>query len=226
MEITWVKGSMSWFWIKAGGKNIHIDPSYTPKGQDYGPETGQKADLILITHSHGDHFQEKTINELKGRTTIIVAPGKVAKKFGPSFSGIVAELGIEHDVGWAKVKAVPAYNLGLKGHIFHKKGQCVGYLITVEGKTLYHAGDTAFIPEMRQFGPVDLAMLPIGGTFTMDVDEAAEAAKAIGAKWVVPMHNLKTPVSDLKTRLENDPSIQVILAEHGKPFEPFPTSSH
>jgi L-ascorbate metabolism protein UlaG (beta-lactamase superfamily) len=221
MEITWVKGSMSWFWIKIGGKNIHIDPSYTPKRETPGDELKDNADLILVTHAHGDHFQEGTLNALKGDGTIIIAPAKVVKRIGVLGQIQVAEIGKEQDLGWVRVKPVYAYNLGLKGHIFHKKGQCVGYLITVEGRTLYHAGDTGLIPEMKELSDIDLAMLPIGGTFTMDVDEAAEAARTMRAKMVVPMHNLKTPVSELKERLENDKGIQVILAEQGTPFQPF-----
>ncbi|MGD0818656.1 MAG: MBL fold metallo-hydrolase [Methanomassiliicoccales archaeon] len=220
-ELTWIKGSTSWFWIQAGGKNIQIDPSYYPKGQAHGPEMKEKADLILITHSHGDHFQKATVEDLKSDTTVIIAPPNVAKKLMPSTKVIVAEPGKERDIGWAKINVAYAHNLGLKGHILHKKSKCVGYLLTVEGKTIYHAGDTDFIPEMKQLGQVDLALLPIGGTFTMDVDAAAEAAKAIGVKRVIPMHNLKTPVSELKTRLERNPEIQVILAEPGKPFQPF-----
>jgi L-ascorbate metabolism protein UlaG (beta-lactamase superfamily) len=221
MELTWVKSSTSWFCIKSSGKNIHIDPSYYPKGHSRGPEMNEKADLILITHSHGDHFQRETVDDLKGAGTIIIGPEKVARKLTGMENVKIAEPGQEHDLGWAKVKAVHAYNLGLKGQIFHKKGKCVGYLLQVEGKTVYHAGDTALIPEIQQLGHVDLALLPIGGTFTMDVDAAAEAARAIGAKYVVPMHNLKTPTSELKIRLEKNPEIQVILAEPGRPFEPF-----
>ena len=220
MEFVWVNGSMSWFWIKAEGRNIHIDPSYYPKGQVHGPEMEQKADLILITHSHPDHFQKKTVELLKGDGTIVIAPSKVAQKRAPSKTTI-AELGKEEDLGWAKVKPVYAYNLGLKGHIFHKKGACVGYLLTVGGKTIYHAGDTEFIPEMRELGHVDLALLPIGGTVTMDADAAAEAARAIGAKHVVPMHNRSKPTSELKTKLQNDLNIDVVLAEKGKAFDPF-----
>jgi L-ascorbate metabolism protein UlaG (beta-lactamase superfamily) len=221
MEMTWVKGSNSWFWIKFGGKNIHIDPSYTPKRQAAGDEVKEKADLILVTHAHGDHFQEKTLNFLKGDGTIVIAPAKVVKKLGPSGQVRIAEIGEEQDLGWVRVKPVYAYNPGLKGHIFHKKGQCVGYLLTAEGRTLYHAGDTGLIPEMKELNGVDLAMLPIGGFVTMDVDEAAEAARTMGAKLVVPMHNHKIPVSGLKVRLQNAQGIQVILAEPGKPFEPF-----
>ena len=120
-----------------------------------------------------------------------------------------------------KVKAVYAYNLGLKGHIIHKKVACVGFLVVVDGKTIYHAGDTDLIPEMKQLGQVDLAMLPIGGGPTMDAEKAAEAAIAMGAKHVVPMHNHRKPLVELKTRLEKNPEIQVILAEKGEPFEPF-----
>ena len=120
MEITWVKGSNSWFWIHANGKNIHIDPSHR-RGSMEGPEMVEKADLILITHSHGDHFQRKTLDKLTGKATVIIAPAKVAKKLGTTNHLIVVAPGEEHDLGWVKVKAVHAYNLGLKGHIIHKK---------------------------------------------------------------------------------------------------------
>jgi L-ascorbate metabolism protein UlaG (beta-lactamase superfamily) len=221
MEITWVDSSTSWIRIRSGGKVIHIDPSYTPKGHHQGPEMNEKADLVLITHSHGDHFQKETVEALVGRSTLIITPKKVATKLGPSQQTVVTGPGKEHDIGWVKVRAVDAYNLGLRGHIFHKKGVGVGYLLTIEGRTIYHAGDTDLIPEMRQLGNVDLALLPMGGTFTMDADSAAEAARVIGAGYAVPMHNLRTPTSELKARLLNSSDINVIIAEPGKPFELF-----
>ena len=217
MEITWVKGSNSWFWFKFEGKNVHIDPSYTPKGQSPGVEMGEKADLILITHSHGDHFQKKTVEALRTDATVVMAPAKVAGKLGPARS-TVAVPGQELDLGWAKVRAVHAYNLGLKGHFLHVKGKCVGYLLTIGEKTIYHAGDTELIPEMKELGHVDMAILPIGGMVTMDVDEAAEAARIIGAATVVPMHNHGTPCSDLQARLAGDTRVSVQLAEPGKSF--------
>ncbi len=221
MELTWVDGSTSWFWIRTGGKNIHIDPSYYPKGHARGPEMEEKADLVLVTHSHFDHFQKQTIHDLLGPNTIVIGPGNVVRKLGGIENVKIAEPGAEHGLGWVKIKAVHAYNLGLKGYFMHRKSRCVGYLVTVDGKTIYHAGDTDHIPEMKQLGHVDLALLPIGGTFTMDADGAAEAAKAIGSGLIVPMHNLKTPTIELKTRLDKDPEIQVILADHGRPFTPF-----
>lgn len=220
MEITWVKGSNSWFWIHANGKNIHIDPAHR-RGSIFGPEVVEKADLILITHSHGDHFQKKTLNHLTSNATVILAPSNVARKLGTTNHVIPVVAGEVHDLGWVKVRAVHAYNLGFKGHIIHKKVACVGYLLELEGKTIYHAGDTDLIPEMKQLGQVDLAMLPIGGGPTMNAEEAAGAAIVMGAKRVVPMHNHRKPLEELKTRLEKNPEIQVILAEQGKPFEPF-----
>ena len=95
---------------------------------------------------------------------------------------------IQHDD--VIIKAVHAHNIerGNSTRKQHKKGEGLGYLITLAGKTIYHAGDTDFIPEMRELGIVDAAMLPIGGTFTMDIGEAVAAAIAINPKVVIPLH--------------------------------------
>jgi L-ascorbate metabolism protein UlaG (beta-lactamase superfamily) len=221
MELIWVEGGNSWFRIGSGGKVIHFDPAYSPRRHVHGPELDGEADLILITHSHGDHFQKMTVQALAGDSTVIIAPAKVARKLPTKGQVIVTGPGHEHDLGWARIRTVHAYNHGLKGHIFHKKGACVGYLLTVEGRTIYHAGDTELIPEMSELGHVDLALLPIGGTFTMDADSAADAAKVIKAPLVVPMHNLRTPTNELAIRLKGTPDVRVVVAEHGKPFDPF-----
>jgi len=92
----------------------------------------------------------------------------------------------------------------------HHKGEGVGYLLTVNGKTIYHAGDTDFIPEMRGLGDVDVALLPIGGTFTMDIEEAIEAVVAIKPKIVIPMHYLKANPQEFKKKLEAKSNIKVI----------------
>jgi L-ascorbate metabolism protein UlaG (beta-lactamase superfamily) len=95
---------------------------------------------------------------------------------------------VSHD--GVSIQAVPAYNTehGSSTHKQYRKGQSVGYLIAMEGRRLYHAGDTDFIPEMRELGEVDIAFLPIGGKLTMDISEAVEATIAISPGAVVPIH--------------------------------------
>jgi L-ascorbate metabolism protein UlaG (beta-lactamase superfamily) len=119
-----------------------------------------------------------------------------------------------------QVKAVEAYNQikSSTGKIWHLKGSGVGYLITVEEKRIYHAGDTDFIPEMKQLGHVDLALLPIGGTYTMDLNAAVQAALAIQPQVVIPMHHLKANPQEFKIEIEAKSDIQCAVMQIGEPF--------
>ncbi|MDD1764419.1 MAG: MBL fold metallo-hydrolase, partial [Candidatus Methanomethyliaceae archaeon] len=130
--------------------------------------------------------------------------------------------GEEATVGNVKVKAFHAYNIKRfrsSGVPFHPKGYGVGYLITVEGNRIYHAGDSDFIPEMKKVGPVDVALLPTGDTYTMNNAEAAEAAIAISPRIVVPMHRLSTNPADFKKRVEGRSSIKVVLLREGEEIQ-------
>jgi L-ascorbate metabolism protein UlaG (beta-lactamase superfamily) len=95
----------------------------------------------------------------------------------------------------------------------------VGYLISFEGKTLYHAGDTDYIPEMRQFEKVHIALLPSGGTYTMDNEEAAEAALIISPDIVLPMHRWDSDTEVFKKKIESKSEIKVIILEPGQQIE-------
>jgi len=100
----------------------------------------------------------------------------------------------------------------------HHKGDCVGYLITLKGKTIYHAGDTDFIPEMKELRDIDVALLPIGGTFTMDIQEAVEAAIAINPYVVIPMHHLKANPQEFKKKVEAKTNIKVVPLKIGEVY--------
>ena len=163
LKITWL-GHAS-FKIKNQEMVIYLDP--------FKISFGEKADLILVTHDHFDHLDEKSINVLKKEKTEILIGGKDIKE------------GEEKEIKGIKIKAVPAYNLVKP---FHPKGKGVGYVIEIEGKKIYHAGDTDKIPEMAELKDIDLALLPIGGTYTMNEFEAAEAVKMFFPKKVIPMH--------------------------------------
>lgn len=170
VEITYLKHAG--FKIK-GSKVLYIDPYEITEGFE-------KADLILVTHDHFDHLDMKSIKRLSRSDTTVVTPkGCVIKGF-ESFSLDERD---EKIVKGVKIRTVPAYNINKP---FHKKGG-VGYVIEIDNVSIYHAGDTDRIPEMKEI-EVDVALLPIGGTYTMDLREAVEAAKDIKAKLYIPMH--------------------------------------
>jgi L-ascorbate metabolism protein UlaG (beta-lactamase superfamily) len=212
VEITWLGNA--WFSVEADGKLVHFDPlseKYRKRlGVEIPLESNAKADLIAISHSHPDHWDRDTLDSLRGPATVIVAPHNPAKSI---------EGAKEMDAGGSltldgfEVKAVPAYNLH---KFYHRKGHGIGFLVKVAGKTIYHAGDTDLIPEMSSLGKVDVAFLPIGGKYTMDVKEAALAAKAIFPTVAIPMHNLDTDPSELVRLLADAPSIRVVALAPGK----------
>lgn len=202
----------SGFQIRAEGKIIYVDL------EKYG-EASEKADLILVTHSHTDHCDPEKIKKVLKEDTLIIAPKDCTPMLGGSVKTLKA--GEETSIGNIRIKAVEAYNykrFRTPGNPFHPKGFGVGYLMTVGGKTIYHAGDTDFIPEMRQLGPVDVALLPSGSTYTMDNAEAAEAAAAINPKVVMPMHRWDTNPEEFKSTVEANSKIKVAILKAGEEY--------
>jgi L-ascorbate metabolism protein UlaG (beta-lactamase superfamily) len=201
------------FQIKANGKIIYVDL------EKYG-EAIEKADLILVTHSHTDHCDSDKIKNVRKKGTVIIAPEDCVSMIGGSVKTL--KPGEETSVGNIRVKAVEAYNykrFRSPGKPYHPKGFGVGYLIMVEGKTIYHAGDTDFIPEMRQVDHLDVALLPSGGTYTMDNAEAAEATIAINPKIVVPMHRWDTNPEEFKKKVEANSNIRVVMLREGEEYQ-------
>jgi L-ascorbate metabolism protein UlaG (beta-lactamase superfamily) len=224
----------SWLQIKTKDKILYIDPAYLrtyfskyPKKIEFSkwpdpidglPEELEKADVILVTHDHADHCKQVTINRIRRDDTVVIAPKRCIKKLGNDIKVIEPEE--EITFGEIRIKAVYAYNTqeGSSTQKVHHKGYGVGYHITINGKTIYHAGDTDFIPEMKELGPIDVALLPIGGTFTMDIDEAVKAALAIKPSVVIPMHHAKTDPYEFKTQLEAISDIRVVLLQVGETY--------
>ncbi len=177
MKIHWVAHSCFKVTTKAG-QVIYFDPHGVG-------EKVHDATLILCSHEHYDHTEESSIdNMVNPKTTLICPKSSVLKlrKYKPK--GI--DPGEHLEVAGIKIKAVPAYNP--TKHFHPKANKWVGFLVTAEGKVLYHAGDTDYIEEFKDLPPIDVAFLPVGGTYTMDFPEAAKAVVTIAPKIIVPMH--------------------------------------
>ena len=163
--------------------NIYIDPYDVPEelAKDL-----PRADIILVTHDHADHFCPESIKKLSGSSTVLVSIKAVtgdlpeviehSRTVAPGDTLTIKGIGIE---------AVHAYNVGKKFH--PKEKGYVGFLVRLEHRTIYHAGDTDLIPEMEHI-TADVALLPVGGTYTMDAAEAAEAADLLNPEVAIPMH--------------------------------------
>lgn len=156
-------------------KIIYIDP--------WEIKSGPKADIILITHSHYDHLSEPDIKKLSKPETEIVCTADSAAKLKGNVH--VVKPGDVVEVCGVKIEAVSSYNLHKQFH--PRSNNWVGYIINIDGKRIYQAGDTDLIPEMKEID-VDIAMLPIGGTYTMTAEEAATACEWIKTKEVIPIH--------------------------------------
>ncbi len=152
----------------------------------------EKADLVFVTHAHQDHFSPADLEKIIKENTIITAPPDILEKIDRDGSLKQAvEPNKSYEIKGFKFQTVPAYNTNPEKLHFHPKtNNWVGYIFELNGKKVYHAGDTDFTEEMKNLKDLklDIAMLPIGGTYTMDVNEAAQAANAISAKITIPMH--------------------------------------
>lgn len=146
----------------------------------------EKADLLLITHPHFDHLSIEDIEKIVKDDTVIVIPrDEEAKKKLQGYSLVELGPGEETVVKGVHIKAVPAYNVGKEFHPKQKNWN--GYIITIEGKKVYHAGDTDFVPEMNSLR-ADIFLVPVSGTYVMDREEAVRAVKAINPEIAIPMH--------------------------------------
>ena len=180
MEIIWLGHAC--FKIKMfSGRIIYLDPYNINDGEE-------KADIIVSSHTHSDHFSKSDIKKIWQENTVLLGPTSITnslKKFG----GQGLEIGEEFAYKDLSIELFPAYTIEKSTH--PKSNNWTGTIIESAGKSVYHAGDTERIPEMKDLKKrnITVALLPCGGTYTMDFEEASNVAVDIQPEIVVPMHN-------------------------------------
>ena len=176
-NISWFGHASFSFVDENGNKIYYVDPF------DLKPAELEKADLVFITHAHPDHFSPPDLEKILTNTTLVIAPPDILEQIDIDEDlKFAVEPNKSYEIKGFKFQTIPAYNIHPEKLNFHPKANnWVGYIFELNGKKIYHAGDTDFIPEMRNLQTLnlDVAMLPIGGKFTMSAEEAAEAANAI-----------------------------------------------
>jgi L-ascorbate metabolism protein UlaG (beta-lactamase superfamily) len=156
-------------------KTIYIDP--------FQLQSGVPADLVLISHDHFDHCSPDDLKKIQKKDTVIVTDKASAAKLAGDRR--IMKPGDKLNVLGFDIEAVPSYNTNKQ---FHPKADGkLGFILTVDGVRIYHAGDADFIPEMKTI-KADIALLPVSGTYVMTADEAVQAALAIQPKVAIPMH--------------------------------------
>ena len=204
LEMTFVThGTLMFEW---NGLVIHVDP-VSRGGPDYAKMP--KADLILITHEHGDHLDPAAVALIKKQGTAILYAAKCAEKMP---GGTVLANGQSQTVKGILIEAVPAYNIvhmRSAGAPYHPQGEGNGYVLTFGDKRVYVAGDTENTPEMKALKNIDVAFLPMNLPYTMTPEMVADAARAFRPKILYPYHYGQTDPQLLVDLLKPDKDIEV-----------------
>jgi L-ascorbate metabolism protein UlaG (beta-lactamase superfamily) len=159
-----------------GEKIIYVDPWELESEQP-------KADIILITHSHHDHLSGEDVDKIRGPETAIFAPPDCAGQLPSGYHPVSP--GQRETVDGVEIEAVPAYNTEKQFHL--RSSNWVGYIVRMGGERIYLAGDTDYVPEMEKI-KAEVAIVPVGGTYTMDAAEAARAVNKIKPELAIPIH--------------------------------------
>ncbi|VVB77192.1 Beta-lactamase superfamily domain protein [uncultured archaeon] len=169
--------------LTANGRTAYIDPFRLR-------DDNERADLIFITHPHYDHLSHEDIDKIADKNTKFVAPKDAKDRLekGDVKEVLYVDPGKSYAYGGLRFRTVPAYNVKPDRLSFHPRAKgWVGYVIEADNAKVYHAGDTDLTPELKG-ADADIALIPMGGTYTMDVKEAIEAANSMKARKVAPMH--------------------------------------
>ncbi len=211
MKIQWVNHSCLQFQL--AGKVIYTDPYQIPEGNSL-----EKADIILVSHPHGDHYDAKSIRNIKKDDTHVVCPAK-CEDIIKNEKATGVKLFETIQLGGLKIQGVPSYNPNKKFH--PKENEWLGFIVDDGTTRVYHAGDTDVIPEMSEFKNITYALLPVGGNqYTMDFAEGVEAALTINPKYVIPMHDWGLNLHEFADLMKIEaPEIGVIVLTLNEPKE-------
>jgi L-ascorbate metabolism protein UlaG (beta-lactamase superfamily) len=196
------------FLMQWNGLTIYSDPDTTTSYVGL-----PRADLILVTHEHSDHFDATAINTVKKTNTLIITTQAVynqAAMMPHRSQTIVLTNGATTNVLGMEVEAIPAYNFPT-GTVYHAKGTCNSYVLTVGGKRIFISGDTQDVPEMRALTNIDVAFVCMNLPFTMTVDAAANAVREFQPRIVYPYHFSSSDVNRFKQLVGTDLGIEVRL---------------
>jgi L-ascorbate metabolism protein UlaG (beta-lactamase superfamily) len=201
----------SWFELATSDVVVQIDPAIPPNAPYELDGEPSPADLILVTHQHKDHCDPAMVERVGKPGTPVFAPRLAAESLGTRTE--IVKAGDVFDVAGVHVEVVAAYNTedGSSTVKSHAPGEGVGYVVTVGELRIYHAGDTDLIPEMADLEEIDVALLPMGGMYTMDAVEAAEAALLIDPGIAIPMHPRETNPEEFRALLEESDIEAVVL---------------
>lgn len=192
--------------LSYNGNVIHVDP--VSMYADY--TSVPKADIILLTHEHGDHLDKKALQQVEKTGTILITNQASRDILG---KGVVMKNGDKAaPTDYLKLEAVPAYNYTEGRTQFHPRHRDNGFVLTLDDLRIYIAGDTEDIPEMKNLKEIDIAFLPVNQPYTMTIDQAVNAVKLFSPRIVYPYHCGNTPVQQLADKL-TDSNTEVRLRD-------------
>jgi L-ascorbate metabolism protein UlaG (beta-lactamase superfamily) len=194
-ELTFFFGGHSAFYMVWNDYVIYNDP--VSEYADF--SSAPKADLVLISHDHYDHFHPGTLKKIEKKETRWVVNPVVKEQMG---KGDALKNGDEILIHGIRIEAVPAYNT--VNTQFHPRGRDNGYILTLGALRIYISGDCEDMPEMAELKNIDIAFIPVNQPYTMKVDQALHASRMIKPKILYPYHTGDTNLADLKTAFQDE----------------------